>query len=199
MAIQQSEQMPNHSPYYTNLSEAPAPALMENGWNDDLFPVDQTVDYYNKVRAVYPTAAMKLFYLDLGHSPRSAASASTADVGKLTAAQNAWFAYYLKNEGSEPGEAHGGVTAITSVCPVGSCELGARIQGGQLGEPGTRRNQTRRHRSSRRLKLPAPLRRTHSPLATCAAHKLPATTPPPRPTNSRRRLLKASRSPVRPP
>ena len=27
---------------------------MQNGWNDDLFPVDQTVDYYNKVRATLP-------------------------------------------------------------------------------------------------------------------------------------------------
>ena len=71
LAVQQETQLPNHGAYYTNLSEPPAPALMENGWNDDLFPVDQTVDYYNKVRASYPTAAMKLFYFDLGHNPRS--------------------------------------------------------------------------------------------------------------------------------
>ena len=43
LAIQQEEQLPNHSPYYTDLNEPPAPALMENGWNDDLFPVDETV------------------------------------------------------------------------------------------------------------------------------------------------------------
>ena len=45
---------------------------MENGWNDDLFPVDETVKYYNKVRAAYPNQPMQLFYLDLGHNPRSA-------------------------------------------------------------------------------------------------------------------------------
>ena len=54
LAVQQEVQLPYHSPYYTNLSEPPAPALMENGWNDDLFPLDETVKYYNKVRAAYP-------------------------------------------------------------------------------------------------------------------------------------------------
>ncbi len=124
LAIQQEEVLPNHSPYYTDMSEAPAPTLMQNGWNDDLFPVDQTVDYYNKVRATYPNAAIELFDLDLGHNPRSAGTPSTIDVGKLTAAQNAWFEHYVKGVGSEPPGAHGGVTAITSVCPVGSSSSG---------------------------------------------------------------------------
>ena len=119
LAVQQETQLPNHGAYYTNLSEPPAPALMQNGWNDDLFPADQTVDYYNKVRASYPTAAMKLFYFDAGHNPRSSTNVSLIDGGKLQAAQNAWFAYYVKGEGSEPAGAHGGVAAITSVCPVG--------------------------------------------------------------------------------
>jgi hypothetical protein len=117
LAVQQEVQLPYHSPYYTDLSEAPAPALMENGWNDDLFPVDETVKYYNKVRAAYPNQAMQLFYLDLGHNPRSASTVSTSDVGKLTAAQNTWFGYYLKGEGGEPAEAKGGVRTITSFCP----------------------------------------------------------------------------------
>ena len=58
---------------------------MENGFNDDLFPVDETVKYYNKVRATYPNQAMKLFDLDLGHNPRSASTVSTIDVTKLQA------------------------------------------------------------------------------------------------------------------
>ena len=69
---------------------------MENGWNDDLFPVDQTVDYYNKVRAAYPNAAMKLFDMDLGHNPRSASTPSTGDSAKFAAAQNEWFEYFVK-------------------------------------------------------------------------------------------------------
>jgi hypothetical protein len=117
LAVQQEEQLPNHSAYYTNLEEAPSPALMENGWNDDLFPVDETVKYYNKVRAKYPNQPMSLFYFDLGHNPRSATTLSTGDATKFQNAQNAWFAYYVRGEGSEPSNAKGGVTAITSFCP----------------------------------------------------------------------------------
>jgi acetyl esterase/lipase len=128
LAIQQEQQLPNHSPYYTDLSEPPAPSIMENGWNDDLFPVDQTVDYYNKVRAAYPSEPVQLFDLDLGHNPRSSNTPSTTDVGKLIAAQNAWFEYYVKGQGSEPAKAQGGVTAITSVCPATSGSSGTEYK-----------------------------------------------------------------------
>ena len=117
LAVQQETQLPNHGAYYTNLSEPPAPVLFEDGWDDDLFPADQGVDYYNKVRAAYPTAAIEFWGLDYGHNPRSA-NASAADIGRLFAAQNAWFAYYIRGEGSEPAGAHGGVTAIVSHCPA---------------------------------------------------------------------------------
>lgn len=117
LAKQQEENLPFHSPYYTPLNEAPAPSIMENGWNDDLFPADETVRYYNKVRSTYPNQPMKIFDLDLGHNPRSASTVSTGDVGKLQTAQNKWFKYFVKGEGAEPSEAHGGVTAITSFCP----------------------------------------------------------------------------------
>jgi X-Pro dipeptidyl-peptidase (S15 family) len=124
LAVQQEEQLPIHGAYYTSLAESPAPALIENGWNDDLFPVDQSVDYYNKVRASYPNQPMELFDMDLGHNPRSASTPSTAADEKLTAAQNAWFAYYVKGEGTEPSGARGGVTAITSVCPAEAKNMG---------------------------------------------------------------------------
>ncbi len=117
LALQQAENLPFHGAYYTPLNEAPAPTIMENGWNDDLFPVDETVRYYNKVRSVYPNQAMKLFYMDLGHNPRSASTVSTGDDAKLTNAQNKWFKYFVKGEGAEPSEAHGGVTALASFCP----------------------------------------------------------------------------------
>jgi hypothetical protein len=132
LAVQQETQLPYHSPYYTDLSEAPAPALMENGWNDDLFPVDETVKYYNKVRAAYPNQAMQLFYLDLGHNPRSANAVSTSDAAKLAAAQNTWFGYYLKGEGGEPAEAKGGVRTITTSRP---CPLAAGGSGVEHAAP----------------------------------------------------------------
>ncbi len=128
LAVQEEEHLPNHGAYYTNLSEPPAPALMENGWNDDLFPVDQTVDYYNKVRSLYPNAAMKLFDMDLGHNPRSASTPSTADLAKLAGAQNAWFEYFVKGQGSEPEGARGGVVAISSHCPATSATSGTEYK-----------------------------------------------------------------------
>jgi hypothetical protein len=117
LAVQQEEYLPFHSAYYTPLNEAPAPTIMENGWNDDLFPVDETVRYYNKVRATYPNQAIKLFDMDLGHNPRSASTNSTSDLAKLAGAQNKWFKFFIKGEGAEPSEVHGGATAITSSCP----------------------------------------------------------------------------------
>ena len=112
---------------------------MENGWNDDLFPVDETVKYYNKVRAAYPNQAMQLFYLDLGHNPRSASTVSTGDVGKLPAAQNAWFGYYLKGEGGEPAEAKGGVTDDHELLPADRGRLRRGTRRVQLGQPGAGR------------------------------------------------------------
>src|SRR4051794_2920169 len=118
LAIEQATELPNHGAYGTNMDEPPAPALLSSGWNDDLFPVDETVRYYNKVRAKYPTAAIKLFYLDFGHNPRAATPAAS-DAAKLVAAENAWFNFYVKGAGSEPAGAHGGVDAITGACPAG--------------------------------------------------------------------------------
>ncbi len=127
-AIQEEEQLPNHGAYYTDLSTPPAPTIMENGWNDDLFPVNQSVDYYNKVRAAYPNQPIQLFDFDLGHNPRSASTPSASDDGKLTTAQNEWFKYFVKGEGSEPAGAHGGVTAIASHCPATTASSGTEYK-----------------------------------------------------------------------
>src|SRR4051794_2864035 len=107
----------NHSAYYIDDSIAPAPALVSNGWNDDLFPVDEAIRYYNKVRAKYPNAAISMFHLDFGHNPR-AGQVSAADRAALTNAENAWLDYYVKGVGSEPADARGGVDILTSKCPV---------------------------------------------------------------------------------
>ncbi len=124
LAEQQEKTLPIHGAYYTSLAEEPAPALLQNGWNDDLFPVDQAVDYYNKVRARYPHAAIQLFDLDFGHNPRSASSPSAPEVAALNTAQNEWFEYYVKGQGSEPAHAQGGVTAITSACTAETTATG---------------------------------------------------------------------------
>jgi acetyl xylan esterase AXE1/X-Pro dipeptidyl-peptidase-like protein len=107
----------NHSAYYLDDSIAPAPALLANGFNDDLFGVDESLRYYNKVRAKYPAAPISMFHLDFGHNPR-AGSISAADRAALTAAENAWLDYYVKGVGTEPADARGGVDVLTSKCPV---------------------------------------------------------------------------------
>ena len=58
-----------------------------------------------------------MFHLDFGHNPR-AGSVSAPDRAALSAAENAWFDYYLKGVGPEPADARGGVDVLTSKCPV---------------------------------------------------------------------------------
>jgi predicted acyl esterase len=120
IVAQQLAEFPNHGAYGTDSSVAPAPALISNGWNDDLFPVDEALRYYNKVRDQHPTTPISMVHLDLGHANRSASPPSTADATKVALAEIGWFAHYVKGQGPAPANAVGGVTAITSVCPIGS-------------------------------------------------------------------------------
>ena len=135
----------NHSAYYLDDSVAPAPALLANGWNDDLFPVDESLRYYNKVRAKYPDAPISMFHLDFGHNPR-AGSISAADRAALTAAENAWLDYYVKGVGAEPADARGGVDILTSKCPVSGA--GHALPRGLLGAAGAGRDPDRRRRAA---------------------------------------------------
>ena len=111
-----SELTANHSAYYIDDSVPPAPALLANGFNDDLFPVSESVRYYNKVRAKHPGAAISMFHLDSGHSPRSGAT-SAPDAAALAAAETAWLDHYVRGVGPQP---EGGVDILTSKCPVNS-------------------------------------------------------------------------------
>jgi hypothetical protein len=119
IAAEQIREFPNHGAYGTDASVAPAPALLSNGWNDDLFPVDEALRYYNKVRATHPDAPVKMYHLDFGH-PNRAGTPNPQVYGGLQAAENTWFAHYVKGTGDAPADAVGGVTAAASVCPLGS-------------------------------------------------------------------------------
>ncbi len=101
----------NHSSYYINDSEPPAPMLMSNGFTDDLFPADETIRYYNKIKTKYPDADLGLFYGDFGH-PRAQNKSDVTSA--LNDAEVAWMNYWVKGEGSKPFE---GVTAYTETCP----------------------------------------------------------------------------------
>jgi predicted acyl esterase len=99
-----------HSSYYIDHSEAPAPLLIQNGWNDDLFPVDEAVRFYNRTRAEHPGDPISLFLMDDGHA-RS--QNKPADEALFLQRENAWLDHYLKGVGPEPSSS---AEALTTVC-----------------------------------------------------------------------------------
>ncbi len=104
----------HHSSYYIGHDLAPAPLLIQNGWNDDLFPVDEAIRFYNRTRTQYPDNPISLFLMDDGHM-RS--QNKPADEELFRSRMNAWFDHYLKGEGEEPQSS---VEALTTRCGGGS-------------------------------------------------------------------------------
>jgi predicted acyl esterase len=106
------------------LGGTPAPLLMENGWNDDLFPPLQALRVYNSLRAHDPSADVALQFGDIGHSRAS----NKPRVNQYFNAQAAaFFAQRLKGESikvktAETNEevtvpAPGSATTFTTTCP----------------------------------------------------------------------------------
>jgi fermentation-respiration switch protein FrsA (DUF1100 family) len=101
-----------HSSFGINHSVEPSPSLIQSGWNDDLFPVDEALRYYQRTRAQYPGDPVSLYLADIGHS-RS--QNKPADVAAFNERLEAWFAHYLKGEGAAPSSS---VEALTTTCPA---------------------------------------------------------------------------------
>jgi fermentation-respiration switch protein FrsA (DUF1100 family) len=101
-----------HSSFGIDHSVEPSPLLIQSGWNDDLFPVDEALRYYQRTRAQYPGDPISLYLEDIGHS-RS--QKKKADVAAFNARLEAWFAHYLKGEGAAPSSS---VEALTTSCPA---------------------------------------------------------------------------------
>ena len=101
-----------HSAYYIDHSEAPAPLLVSNGFTDDLFPADEAITYYNRIRSQYPSAPISLLFGDFGHMR---AANKSADTSAGNAAQDAWLDFYVKGTGSVPFQ---GATAFALTCPT---------------------------------------------------------------------------------
>ena len=99
-----------HQAYGMPLSGKPAPLLLESGWTDDLFPVEQSLRAYNQVRSLRGYAA--LMFGDLGHAPASNKE-NTDRAFQEEGAQ--FFEADLEHHGRPP--ANGGVTAYTETCP----------------------------------------------------------------------------------
>jgi fermentation-respiration switch protein FrsA (DUF1100 family) len=100
----------DHSSYYIDHSLPPAPLLIQNGWNDDLFPVDEAIRFYNRTRTQYPDDPISLFLMDDGHM-RS--QNKQADEELFRSRMNAWFDHYLEGEGEPPQSK---VEALTTRC-----------------------------------------------------------------------------------
>jgi predicted acyl esterase len=100
-----------HGGYSIPLSGKPAPMLLESGWTDDLFPVEQSLRVYNQVRAKHGQVALMVG--DLGHSP-GANKTNTDRAFNEDAA--GFFDARLRHQGAAP--ATGSVTAYTQTCPT---------------------------------------------------------------------------------
>jgi hypothetical protein len=100
-----------HSSFYIEHSVEPSPLLIQSGWNDDLFPVDEALRYYQRTRAQYPGDPISLYLADIGHA-RS--QNKEADAAAFNLRLEAWFAHYLKGEGASPNSS---VEALTTTCP----------------------------------------------------------------------------------
>jgi fermentation-respiration switch protein FrsA (DUF1100 family) len=126
-----------HSAFGIDPSVQPAPMLLQNGWNDDLFPVDEALRYYQRTRAQYPGDPISLFLADFGHS-RSQNKA--ADVAAFNARLEAWFAHYLMDEGASPTSS---VAALTTTCPSSAASEGPYTASNWAGlQPGEVRLQS---------------------------------------------------------
>jgi dienelactone hydrolase len=113
----------HHSAYYIDHSTPPAPLLISNGFTDDLFPADEAIGYYNRIRAQYPSEPISLLFGDFGHMR---ANNKPADIAALTAATDAWLDFYVKGTGSQPFQ---GVTSFAMTCP-GTDPSGGPFQAG---------------------------------------------------------------------
>ncbi len=100
----------HHSSYYIGHSVEPAPLLIQSGWNDDLFPPDEAIRFYNRTRTQFPGDPISLFFMDDGHA-RS--QNKPADAALFETRINAWFNLYLKGEGTA---GTGSVEALTTTC-----------------------------------------------------------------------------------
>lgn len=94
----ETELSQHHSAYYVDASEAPAPTLIGNGWTDDLFPVDEAIRIYNRIRASFPAGPFAIMFVDFGH-PRGQNKA--ADFLALQSRVFQWMNRYIQGNLAE--------------------------------------------------------------------------------------------------
>ena len=100
-----------HSPYGIDDSVAPPPLYVGAGFSDDLFPVDETLRFINRMRVTHRSVPWSLYFGDYGHQR---ASNKPADRERLVEDIHDWFDHHLRGTGPRPRT---GVAATTQTCP----------------------------------------------------------------------------------
>jgi len=100
-----------HSAYGIDTSHAPPPLFVGAGFTDDIFPVDETLRFVNRMRRDHPAVPAALLFGDFGHQR---AANKKPDRDRLLAAIHAWFDRYVRGGGPTP---RADVTALTQTCP----------------------------------------------------------------------------------
>jgi predicted acyl esterase len=113
----------NHGGYplrFLKGAPRPAPLLIESGWTDELFPVEQGLRVYSYVRSLGPKAPVALQVGDLGHS-RGSNKPGLNHYFNNEAAR--FFAAHLKGA-KKKAPRPGLVTAFTTTCPLSAPDGG---------------------------------------------------------------------------
>ncbi len=109
-----------HGAYGIDDSVAPPPLFVGAGFTDDIFPVDETLRFTNRLRRDHPGTPVSLLFGDFGHQR---AANKAADRARLLQSIHAWFDHYVRDAGR--GRApQTGVTATTQTCPREAPSLG---------------------------------------------------------------------------
>lgn len=92
-------------------SVPPPPLFVGSGFTDDLFPVDETLRFTERMQRQYPKVPVSVLLGDFGHQR----AANKADVrARLLRDVHAWLNYHVRGIGPAPAT---GVTAMTQTCP----------------------------------------------------------------------------------
>ncbi|HWN72179.1 MAG TPA: CocE/NonD family hydrolase C-terminal non-catalytic domain-containing protein, partial [Solirubrobacterales bacterium] len=112
----------NHGGYplrFLKGASKPAPLLIENGFTDELFPIEQALRVYGYLRSQDPEAPVALQFADLGHSRATGKPRPNYYFDNQAAR---FFDAHLLGEGKPP--APGLVTAFTTTCPESALDGG---------------------------------------------------------------------------
>jgi acetyl esterase/lipase len=100
-----------HAAFHIDSSVPPPPLFIGTGFTDDLFPIDESLRFVERMRRDHPSVPWQLLMGDFGHQR---ASNKPADRKRLLDSIRAWMDYWLRRQGRRP---YLGVTATTQTCP----------------------------------------------------------------------------------